>query len=94
MNRTKHLQNNEYYNHERIVDLRKDRGLTQAAVAEKLKMSQRNYSHIETGEYDISGNELRILAELLQTSADYLLGLTDVRQQYPPSHNYKIKIKR
>lgn len=63
MKRSKYLGTGERYNYERIVELRKDRGLTQSSIAKMLSMSQRNYSHIETGDYDVSGYEIRILAD-------------------------------
>lgn len=93
MNRSKNLRLGERYNFERIAELRKDKCLKQSEIAELLNMSQRNYSHIESGEYDISGYELRVLACLFETSSDYLLGLTDERHPYKPSKNYKVTIK-
>lgn len=93
MKRSKYLEAGERYNYERIVELRKDRGLTQSDIAKMLLMSQRNYSHIETGDYDISGQEVRILADLFGTNSDYLLGRTDDPRPLPPSKSYKVIIK-
>lgn len=93
MKRSKYLEAGEHYNFERIVELRKDRGLTQSSIAEMLSMSQRNYSHIEIGDYDISGYEIRILADLFGTNTDYLLGRTDDPRPLPPSKNYKVIVK-
>ena len=61
----------------RIRELREDRDLSQAAIAEILKTTQQQYSKIETGKSDISGEKLRLLAEFYNISADYILGLTD-----------------
>ena len=46
----------------RIRDLREDRDLTQAQIAKILKTTQQQYSKIETGRADISGEKLILLA--------------------------------
>ncbi len=61
----------------RIRELREDRDLTQAAIADILKTTQQQYSKIETGKSDISGEKLRLLAKFYNVSADYILELTD-----------------
>ena len=61
----------------RIRDLREDHDLTQAEVARVLKTTQQQYSKIETGKADISGEKLKLLAEFYNISADYILGLTN-----------------
>lgn len=60
----------------RIRDMREDRDLTQAQIASILKTTQQQYSKIETGRADISGEKLVLLAQFYNVSADYLLGLT------------------
>lgn len=60
----------------RIRDIREDRDLTQAQIASILKTTQQQYSKIETGRADISGEKLVLLAQFYNVSADYLLGLT------------------
>lgn len=62
---------------QRIRDLREDRDLTQAEVAKVLQTTQQQYSKIETGRADISGEKLKRLAVFYNISADYILGLTD-----------------
>jgi len=61
----------------RIRALREDKDLTQAEVAKVIKSTQQQYSRIETGKSDISGERLRLLAEFYRVSVDYILGLTD-----------------
>ena len=61
----------------RIRDLREDRDLTQKQVAQYLGMSQTGYSKYETGENDIPTAVLLKLADLYQTTTDYLLGRVD-----------------
>lgn len=64
-----------YY--KRIRDLREDHDLTQRQVAEILGMSQPQYFRYEQGYRDIPTDILLALAELYQTSTDYILGRTD-----------------
>ena len=64
-----------YY--KRIRDLREDHDLTQRQVAERLGMSQPQYFRYEQGYRDIPTDVLLALAELYQTSTDYILGRTD-----------------
>ena len=60
----------------RIRDLREDHDWTQAEVAEMLNMTQTGYSKYERGERDIPSEVLIKLANLYNTSIDYLLGQT------------------
>ena len=60
----------------RIRDLREDHDLTQAQIAKILKTTQQQYSKIETGRADISGEKLILLAHFYNVSCDYILGLT------------------
>ena len=61
----------------KIRDLREDRDITQAEIANVLKTTQQQYSKIETGKSDISGEKLILLAKYYNISADYILGLTN-----------------
>ena len=47
----------------RIKDLREDRDLTQAEVARVIQTTQQQYSKIESGKSDISGEKLILLAK-------------------------------
>ena len=62
----------------RIRDLREDRELTQAEIAKVIKTTQQQYSKIETGQSDISGEKLKLLAVFYNISVDYILGLVDI----------------
>ncbi len=59
----------------RIRDLREDRDLTQAEVARVINTTQQQYSKIENGKSDISGEKLIILAKFYNVSVDYILGI-------------------
>ncbi|MBR5485895.1 MAG: helix-turn-helix transcriptional regulator [Oscillospiraceae bacterium] len=69
----------------RIRDLREDMDLNQTQVAEILNTSQRVYSRYETEERALPIQHLYTLAEFYNTSADYILGLTNVKEPYPRS---------
>ena len=61
----------------RIRDLREDRDLSQAEIATIIKTTQQQYSKIELGKADISGEKLKLLAAFYNVSTDYILGLTN-----------------
>lgn len=65
----------------RIKDLREDKNFTQQQVAEKIGITQRKYSYIETGTQPLTDEILVALAELYNTSIDYILCLTDKREK-------------
>jgi len=68
--------------YERIRSLRKNRDFTQKELATKLGMLQPRYSKYETGKNDIPTTILKALAFLHDTSADYILELTDETRPY------------
>lgn len=70
----------------RLIDLREDRDLSQKQIGDILGISQRKYSHIETGETDLKTEVLEKLADFYEVSTDYLLYRTDVRKPYPKSN--------
>lgn len=57
-----------------LVSLRKERGLTQAALAETLGVSDKTYSKWETGENEPSLTAISRLAEYYGVSSDIFLG--------------------
>ena len=68
---------------EHLRALREDRDLSQAAMAELLRVHQTTYSAYELGNTNMSSETLTKLAEFFHTSVDYLLGLTDEPKPYP-----------
>lgn len=66
----------------RLKDLREDNDLTQQNIAKKLGISQRGYSHYETGDNNIPINILIKLAYFYNTSIDYILGITNIKKPY------------
>ena len=67
----------------RLKDLREDRDLKQAALAEYLQIHQTTYSDYELGKLNIPINVLHKLADYYGTSIDYLLGCTGEKKPYP-----------
>ena len=61
----------------RIRQIREDRDLSQETVARVIKTTQQQYSKIETGRADISGEKLILLCRFYNLSADYIRGLSD-----------------
>ena len=67
----------------RLKDLREDKDMLQKDVAKILDMSQTGYSKYEVGTNDIPTQILIKLALFYETSIDYILGLTNVKESYP-----------
>jgi transcriptional regulator with XRE-family HTH domain len=61
----------------RVKDLREDHDLKQKELAEILGISQRAYSHYESGTRKIPLDVLVELADYYHCSTDYLLGRTN-----------------
>jgi len=68
--------------YERIRNLREDNDWTQTDVAKQLNCSQRIYSNYERGEVDIPTDILIKLADMHNTSTDYLLDRTNNKKSY------------
>ncbi len=66
----------------RLRDYREDKDMTQKQIGEVLGIDQRIYSNYETGKRKIPVDLIIKLAKLYQTSADFLLGLTDDPKPY------------
>ncbi len=60
-----------------ICDLREDRGLKQADIAELLGTTQQVYSRYERGENEMPIRHLIALCKHYNVSADYILGLSE-----------------
>ena len=64
----------------RLKDLRENHDLTQAELAGILNISQRGYSHYETGNNDIPTEFLIKLANYYNVSIDYILERTNQKE--------------
>ena len=65
---------------QRIQDLRTDADMSQKQLSEILHISQRSYSHYETGSRNIPVEKLIRLANYYDISVDYLVGRTDKKE--------------
>ena len=63
----------------RIRQLRKEKGFTQIKIQMMTGIDQSDYSKIESGKRYFTFEQCRKLAIALDTSMDYLAGLTDER---------------
>ena len=63
-----------------LRNLREDHDLKQTDIADYLHISQRTYSHYETGSRNIPIEMLIRLADYYDTTIDYLVGRTDNKE--------------
>lgn len=68
--------------YERIRALREDKDMSQKDIAKLLHISQRAYSHYESGDRAIPAEILCKIAEIHNTSTDYLLNRTNTKTPY------------
>lgn len=61
----------------RIKDLREDSDMTQQQIAEKIEITQRKYSYIETGVQQLTDEILVKLSNFYGVSIDYILCQTN-----------------
>ena len=69
----------------RLKELRKERGFTQVKMQMLTGIDQSDYSKIESGKRYYTFEQCKRIARALNTSMDYLAGLTDQKDPYPPS---------
>ncbi|MEO8165891.1 MAG: helix-turn-helix transcriptional regulator [Betaproteobacteria bacterium] len=74
----------------RIARLRRDKGMTQAELAERLDVSQPVISDYENNVIKLSGETVAQLAGLLGVSADEILGLEKSATTKAPIKNRRL----
>ena len=67
----------------RIRDLREDLDYSQKYIADYLHIHQTTYSDYELGNLNVPITILSQLADLYNTSIDYLVGRTNEKKPYP-----------
>lgn len=67
----------------RLKALRKERGYTQIKMQMLTGIDQSDYSKIESGKRYYTFEQCKRIAIALNTSMDYLAGITDEKQPYP-----------
>ena len=68
---------------DRLKQLRKEKKLTQIQMQMKTGIDQSDYSKIESGKRYYTFEQCKRIALALDTSMDYLAGLTDEKTPYP-----------
>lgn len=71
----------------RLKDLRKEKRLTQVQMQFLTGIDQSDYSKIESGKRYYTFEQCKRIALALDTSMDYLAGLTDEKNPYPRKKN-------
>jgi len=72
-----------------LKELRRDKKLTQEDIAKHFGISHVMYSLYETGKRRMSVDMLCDLADILNTSTDYILGRTDDPRPPRPRKHHK-----
>lgn len=66
---------------ENLKALREEKGISQQKLAEKIKTNQQNIHRYEHGFYEPDIQTLKLLAGFFETSIDYLVGNTNIRNK-------------
>lgn len=66
--------------HNRLKELRKEKGLTQTELAQVINTNQSQYGKYENGKTNLSLENAKILADYFGVSIPYLFGIDDNRQ--------------
>ena len=67
---------------ERLNDLRKDMGLSQSELGEKLNINKHSISSYERNKSEPPDDLKILMAKFFNVSLDYLLGITDIPNSY------------
>ena len=78
--------NSNTLNRQRLIECRKKLGITKQEAAKRMQISQPAYLRYESGERKPSLPVIRVMAEILGTSIDYLTGKSD----FPAPTSYTI----
>ena len=71
----------------RLKELREHCDKKQEDIANILNCKQQAYSNYEIGKRALPYEMLICLADYYETSADYILGITDIKKPYPKKQN-------
>lgn len=77
----------------RLKDMRKKRGFTMQDMADRLGVARSTYAGYESEYRQPTLETLHDIANILRTSTDYLLGLTDNPHPVEPTKNVKELLK-
>ena len=68
----------------RLKELREEKRLSLRDVAQKIGYSHSSVSLAENGKRGLNNEDIAIYSKFYDVSADYLLGLSDIRKPAPP----------
>ena len=71
--------------YERIRNMREDNDITQSYMSTHLNIHQTTYSDYELGNLNIPIPIIIKIADFHDTSIDYLVGRTNIKEPYPPN---------
>ncbi len=71
--------------YERIRNLREDKDWTQQQIADMLFINRHTYAAYENGINSMTPETLSKIADIFETSVDFLLNRTDYYEPYPKS---------
>ena len=64
-----------------VLRLSKERGISQAFICNKLGLSRNYLSEVKKGKTSLSDDRLIIIADILNTTPEYLKGETDIKEK-------------
>ncbi len=79
---------------ERLKNLRKEKGYTQIKMQLLTGIDQSDYSKIEKGKRYYTFEQCKRIALALDTSMDYLAGLTNEPKPYPRNWEYDLHAEK
>ncbi|KIL71907.1 helix-turn-helix domain-containing protein [Bacillus badius] len=79
---------------DRLISLRKAKKYTQQEFAKHLGIPRSTYSNYEAGNREPDNSTLKLIAEKLETTTDYLLGRTDDSKPSEEEFNSLAEINR
>ncbi len=75
-----------------IKSLRKEHGLTQQVLANALGVTQQSVHKYENNYIEPDIEALMTLADIFDTSIDYLVGYTDIKHKIEPTEKFDLNI--
>ena len=81
------------YKYQRVRDLREDNDLTQRDIADILNRQLTVYQRWEAGNREIPTHIIIELCKFYKVSADYMLGLTNIKKALPNDKKEKQESK-
>ena len=76
----------------KLLELRREKDMSQAQFAEFLGISRQTVGFYESGERTPNADFLRVICERCHVSADWLLGLSENKEKNPSVENLKRRI--